>query len=147
MVAAADRAPLEIDIPVTLAEVKLVFGVGNLTFEGDMPAALFHIQLIENDADAWKTNADVVVVFHTNAGHVTLNDEAYNAARNVTTGNPYKDSVATLMQRGVHVELCGATARGHGWGNADLLPGVKVNTDAMARLTQLVQDGFVKMTE
>ena len=27
-------------------------------------------------------------------------------------------------------------------GNADLLPGIKVNTDAMARTTQLVQQGL-----
>jgi hypothetical protein len=32
-------------------------------------------------------------------------------------------------------------------GNADLLPDIKVNTDAMARTTQLVQEGFVKITE
>jgi hypothetical protein len=35
--------------------------------------------------------------------------------------------------------------RGHGQGecstNADLLPGVKINTDAMARTIQLVQQG------
>jgi hypothetical protein len=36
---------------------------------------------------------------------------------------------------------------GSRWGNADLLPGVKVNTDAMARTTQLVQEGFVKISE
>jgi hypothetical protein len=35
----------------------------------------------------------------------------------------------------------------HHWGNADLLPDIKVNTDAMARTTQLVQQGFVKITE
>jgi len=28
-----------------------------------------------------------------------------------------------------------------------LLPGIDVNTDAMARTTQLVQEGFVKITE
>jgi hypothetical protein len=28
--------------------------------------------------------------------------------------------------------------KGHGWGNKDLLPDIKVNTDAMARTTQLV---------
>jgi intracellular sulfur oxidation DsrE/DsrF family protein len=51
------------------------------------------------------------------------------------------------MSRGVHVELCGATARVHHYGNEDLIPGIKVNTDAMARTTQLVQQGFVKITE
>jgi intracellular sulfur oxidation DsrE/DsrF family protein len=51
------------------------------------------------------------------------------------------------MKRGVQIELCGATARAHKWGNADLLPGIKINTDAMARMVQLVQEGFVKITE
>jgi intracellular sulfur oxidation DsrE/DsrF family protein len=78
---------------------------------------------------------------------VTLNDSAYNTERNIATGNPYKELVAGLMKRGVQIELCGATAKIHNWGNVDLLPRVKVNTDAMARTMQLVQEGFVKITE
>jgi intracellular sulfur oxidation DsrE/DsrF family protein len=38
--------------------------------------------------------------------------------------------------------MCGATAAGNHWGNANLLPGVKVNLNAMVRLTQLEQQGF-----
>jgi hypothetical protein len=34
----------------------------------------------------------LISVFHTNAGHVTLSDDAYNAERNIATGNPYKCS-------------------------------------------------------
>jgi len=139
--------PLHIDIPVKLAEVKVAFSVGALAFEGDLPASMFHLQLIENDIADWNSKAQVIAVFHTNAGHVTLNDSSYNADRNVATGNPYKKLVADLMKRGAQIELCGATAKAHDWGNADLLPGVKVNTDAMARTTQLVQEGFVKITE
>ena len=139
--------PLHIDIPVKLAEVKEVYSIGALVFEGDLPASLFHLRLIENDISDWNAKSQVIAVFHTNAGHATLHDSAYNAERNVATGNPYKELVADLMKRGVHIELCGATAKAHKWGNADLLPGVKVNTDAMARTTQLVQEGFVKITE
>jgi intracellular sulfur oxidation DsrE/DsrF family protein len=139
--------PLHIDIPVKLPEVKEVYSVGSLAFEGDLPASIFHIQLITNDAADWNAKSQVVAVFHTNAGHVTLHDSAYDADRNVATGNPYKRLLADLMKRGVQVELCGATAKAHHWGNADLLPGIKVNTDAMARTTQLVQQGFVKITE
>jgi hypothetical protein len=61
-----------------------------------------------------------MAVFHTNAGHITLHDVAYNGDRNITTGNPY----STLSA-----------------------PRIKVNTDAMARTTQLVQQGFMKITE
>jgi intracellular sulfur oxidation DsrE/DsrF family protein len=139
--------PLHIDIPVKLADVKVVFSVGALAFEGDLPASMFHLQLIENDIADWNAKSQVIAVFHTNAGHVTLHDIAYNADRNIATGNPYKGLVADLMKRGAQIELCGATAKAHGWGNADLLPGIKVNTDAMARTTQLVQEGFVKISE
>ena len=143
----ASEKLLHIDIPVKLSNVKTVFSVGALAFEGDLPASIFHLQLIENDITDWNAKSEVIAVFHTNAGHVTLNDSAYNTERNIATGNPYKELVADLMKRGVQIELCGATAKIHNWGNVDLLPRVKVNTDAMARTTQLVQEGFVKITE
>jgi intracellular sulfur oxidation DsrE/DsrF family protein len=139
--------PLHIDIPVQLDEVKVVFSVASLSFEGDMPAVLFHAGLVAEDVADWKATSQVVVVFHTNAGHVTLDDQAYNANRHIATGNPYKPVVADLMQKGVQVELCGATAKANGWGNAELVPGIKINRNAMARLTQLVQQGYVKISE
>jgi intracellular sulfur oxidation DsrE/DsrF family protein len=139
--------PLHIDIPVKLDDVKAVFDVGALAFAGDMPMAIFHLQRITNDITAWGATSEVVAIFHTNAGHVTLHDKAYNADRNIETGNPYKELIAGLMSRGVHVELCAATAGARHWGNEDLLPGIKVNTDAGARMIQLVQQGFVKITE
>lgn len=111
-------------------------------FEGDLPASIFHLQLIVNDIADWNAKAQVVAVFHTNAGHVTLNDSSYNADRNVATGNPHRELVADLMKRGVQIELCGATAKAHKWGKTDLFPGVNVNTDAMSRTTQLVQEGL-----
>ncbi|CAK03084.1 hypothetical protein pRL110138 (plasmid) [Rhizobium johnstonii 3841] len=141
------QSVLFIDIPVELQEVKSVHSIGGLEFEGDLPAALFHLQLITTDIANWKATSEVVVVFHTNAGHVTLDDAAYNSSRNIATGNPYKKLVADLIDIGVNVELCGATAKVNGWGNADLLPRIKINLDAMARTIQLVQQGFVKITE
>jgi intracellular sulfur oxidation DsrE/DsrF family protein len=140
-------AALHIDIPVTLQDLKTVYSIGALEFEGDLPASIFHLQLITADIADSKAASEVIAVFHTNAGHAMLHDDAYNAERNIATGNPYKSLLTDLMKRGVAVELCGATAKAHHWGNADLLPGIKVNTDAMARTTQLVQQGFVKMTE
>jgi intracellular sulfur oxidation DsrE/DsrF family protein len=138
---------IHIDIPVKLSEVKVVFSIASLSFEGDLPASIFHLQLVMNDSADWKAKTQVVAVFHTNAGHVTLHDQAYNADRKIATGNPYKQLVNDLMKRGVQVELCGATAKVHNYGNADLLPGININTDAMARTTQLVQEGFIKVSE
>ena len=143
----AQEKTLHIDIPVKMAEVKNVWSVASLSFENDLPTSLFHLGLIMNDISDWKAKSQVIVVFHTNAGHPTLHDQAYNRDRNVATGNPYRKLITDLMERGVQVELCGATAKAHGWGNADLIPGIKVNTDAMARFTQLVQEDFVKISE
>jgi intracellular sulfur oxidation DsrE/DsrF family protein len=139
--------PLHVDIPVRLSELKVAFSVAALAFEGDLPASIFHLQLITRDLDAWGAQSQVIAVFHTSAGHVTLHDAAYNAERMISTGNPYKKLVTDLMARGVQVELCGATAAVHKWGNADLLPQVQVNTDAMARMCQLAQEGFIEITE
>ena len=43
-------------------------------------------------------------MFHTNAGHVTLNDDSYNADCGIATGNPYEELVADSMKSGVRVE-------------------------------------------
>lgn len=141
------REPLRIDIPVKLEQLKVVFSVASLSFEGDLPASLFHMGLIVDDAANWKAKSQIVAIFHTNAGHVTLHDQAYNQDRNISTGNPYKQLIASLVERGVTMELCGATAQANGWVNSDTLPAIKINTDAMARTTELVQQGFVKMSE
>ena len=116
-----------------LAEVKVAFSIGALMFEGDLPASIFHLQLIENDIGDWGAKAQVIAFFHTNAGHVMLHDDAYSTERNIKTGNPYKGLVADLMKRGVQIELCVATAKVHKWVNEDLIPGVKVNADAMGK--------------
>jgi hypothetical protein len=37
-----------------MTNVKMVFSVSALSFEGDLPASIFHMQLIENDVEDWK---------------------------------------------------------------------------------------------
>src|SRR5260370_8442071 len=90
------QKPLHIDIPVKLAEVKIAFSVPALAFEGDLPACVFHLQLIENDIADWNAKAQLIAVFHTNAGHVTLtNKAAKHKPKTPTrhpTQNPARDS-------------------------------------------------------
>jgi hypothetical protein len=64
----ASEKPLNIDIPVKLSDVKVVFSIGALEFEGDLPASIFHLQLIKNDIGDWNAESQVIAVFHTNAG-------------------------------------------------------------------------------
>jgi intracellular sulfur oxidation DsrE/DsrF family protein len=138
---------LHIDIPAKVDKANVVFNIDRLALNGDMPIALGHLNLLANDFSELNTKGRIIAIFHTDAGHVTLDDTAYNAARHVTTGNPYKGLLAELMKKGVQVELCAATAKANNWANEDLLPGVKVNTDAMVRLTQLGLEGYVQIKE
>ncbi len=112
-----------------------------------MAAPFVHTDFILGDTAESKAALKAIILFHTNAGHLALNDEAYNKDRGIETGNPFRKVITDLMEKGVQVELCGKTAASHGWVNADTIPGIQVNTDAMARLTQLVQEGYVKISE
>ena len=40
------KKPHHIDIPVTLPKLKAAFSVATLAFEGDLPASIFHLELI-----------------------------------------------------------------------------------------------------
>jgi intracellular sulfur oxidation DsrE/DsrF family protein len=119
-----------------------VIDFGHLVFGGDMPFALGDINLLASDFHDWNTKGEIVIIFHGDAAYLVLNDESYNMNRRVTTRNPYKNILNGLMEKGVHLELCGATAKGNHWGNANLLPGIEVNVNAMVRLTQLEEEGY-----
>jgi intracellular sulfur oxidation DsrE/DsrF family protein len=139
--------PLHIDIPVKLEKANVVFDIGHLVLNGDIPFFLPDVGLLVDDLGNANVKGEIVVVFHGDAAYLVLNDDSYDANRHVKTGNPYGKLVANLMAQGVKIELCGATAAANHWGNADLLPGVKVNTDAMARVTELEQQGFTLIYE
>jgi len=133
---------LHIDVPTRLNKANVVVDMGHAVFGGDMPFALGDIQLLATHLRQWQANGQVIVIFHGDAAYMVLNDSAYDANRHVTTGNRFKSALNEWMAMGVQIELCGATAEANHWTNADLLPGVKVNLNAMVRLTQLEQDGY-----
>jgi intracellular sulfur oxidation DsrE/DsrF family protein len=138
---------LQIDVPTRLEKANVVIDFGHTVFNGDAPFAIGDIGLLESDLEEWNAKGQIIVIFHGDAAYFTLNDETYNANRHVSAGNPYKKMLAGLMDKGVQLELCGATAKGNHWGNANLLPGVKVNVNAMVRLTQLEQEGYSMIYE
>jgi intracellular sulfur oxidation DsrE/DsrF family protein len=144
---AQTEQPLRIDIPVKLEKANVVVDAGHAVLVGDMPFLLGDLSLLANDFKDGNTTGQIIAIFHGDAAYLILTDAAYNKARHVATGNPYAGLVTGLMSRGVQIEMCGATAKSNHWVNADLLPGVKVNTDAMARLTQLAQQGYSQIYE
>jgi intracellular sulfur oxidation DsrE/DsrF family protein len=144
--AEADQG-LQIDVPVKLEKAKIVVDAGNLVLGGDMPFVLGDLHVLATDYGEDRTQGEIIAVFHGNAAPLVLNDDSYNADQHVQTGNPFGKLITALMKQGVQIELCGATAAANHWVNANLLPGVKVNTDAMVRVTQLQQMGFTLIYE
>jgi intracellular sulfur oxidation DsrE/DsrF family protein len=144
----AQTAPkLHIDVPVTLQHGNVVIDVGHTVFGGDNPFLVGDINVLVQDYADWKTDGRIVLIFHGDAAYIVLNDATYNEVRHVKTGNPYAKALAAWMQRGVQVELCGATAAANRWTNDSLAEGIKVNTDAMSRVTQLEQQGYTLIYE
>lgn len=136
---------LTIDVPVHLKPSKVVYNMDHPSFAGDQEIGLMYMRLMLKNYNASETPIDIVSVFHGAGGYMLLNDATYNRVRKTTHGNPFKAEIAELQKEGVKFEECGQTARANGWVNADLLPGVKVNTGANLRIVQLVQDGYVQL--
>jgi intracellular sulfur oxidation DsrE/DsrF family protein len=138
-------AGLVIDENVVLKEAKIVMNLDHLAFDGETPFGLVYMKLMLERFAADGTDWKIVGIFHGPAGYMALNDEAYNRVRKTDSGNPYKDEIAALQKGGIDIEECGQTMKEHGWTNAELLPGVRVNSGANFRIIQLVQDGFVQI--
>ena len=136
---------IHIDIPVVLKKANVVFNMDHLAFAGDLPIGINYMHLLANRFKEQGTKGQIIGIFHSDAAYMTLNDNTYNTYRNVSTGNPYKGLIAELIKQGVQIEECAVSMKNHKWGNEDLLPGVKVNSGAVGRLIQLIQEGYVQM--
>ncbi len=151
VVLAADNAPkqnelkINIDIPVVLKKANVVFDIGRVSFSGDMPFALRYMSIMAKTFKEKGTEGQIIGIFYADASYLVLNDQAYNAHRHVTTGNPYKGLVADLMAQGVQIEQCANAMKMQRISNEDLLTGVKVNSGANLRMVQLMQEGFVRL--
>lgn len=140
-----DTSALHIDVPVKLKDSRVVFNMDHVAFNGDQSIGLMYMQLMLKNYMADGAKLDLVAVFHGAIGYLLLDDAAYNKARKVSWGNPYKKQILELQRQGVKFEECGQTARNNGWVNADLVPGVLINSGANLRLVQLQQDGFIEI--
>ena len=139
---AGSETAIQIDVPVKLHSAKVVFNLDHLAFQADLPIGMKYMGLLSDRFKEQAAKSIIVGVFHGDAGYMTLNDAAYNAARKVDSGNPYRGILAKLLEKGVQLEECAVTMKANNWSNKDLLPGVKVNTGAVIRLIQLNQEGY-----
>lgn len=143
--AAEPAAEVEIDVPVQLSSAKVVFNMDHLAFQGDLPVGIKYMGLFADRMKEQNASAQIVGVFHGEAGYMLLNDTAYNKVRRVSGGNPLKPLLATLIEKGIQLEECAVTMKTNGWTKKDLLPGIRVDTGAVIRLVQLHQLGFAQI--
>jgi uncharacterized protein len=142
---AEPEGALHIDAPVQPRDSKIVFDMDHPEFSGDQPKGLTFMKSLLQSYKAGQVPIHIVAVFHEAAAYMVLNDVAYDKARKARRGNPYKDQIKALQDEGVEFELCANTARGNGWVNADLLPGIRVTSGANLRLIQLMQEGYISI--
>ncbi|MDA8360458.1 MAG: DsrE family protein [Gammaproteobacteria bacterium] len=138
---------LHIQVPVVLKQAKVVFNMDHLAFVPHTrePVGLSQMRMMvakfTRDHTHWKIDG----IFQGAAGYMVLNNKAYDRFMHVRTGNPYTGQIEKLIHQGVDIEACGVTMRAYHWGNRQLLPHVKVNAGALARIIQLVQRGYVQI--
>ena len=142
---AAESEEVRIDVPVHLSEARVVFNLDHLAFDGDEPIGLQFINVMVERFRSSPINWQIVAIFHGPNGYMALADTSYDRVRHWKNGNPYKDQIVALQAAGVQIELCAETMRLNDWRNADLLPGIKVNSGANLRLIELIQQGFVEI--
>jgi len=127
--------------------LRVVYGVGEKKLRQGMGEGLFFAKRL---IDAWQREgvADservFVVTVYNESAEWLLNDAAWKRAHPDTPDSTNHSAalVAELIQRGVHVEVCGMTMKQKGWVEADLLPGIVVVGGAYARIVDLQHQGF-----
>jgi intracellular sulfur oxidation DsrE/DsrF family protein len=90
---------------------------------------------------AGATQTSLIYVLDGPAAVLALNDAAYNRVMGTSAGNPWKSLVGDLQKSGAQMEVCGRRLKNLGAGNADLLPGVKVDSDGWLRVIELQAKG------
>jgi intracellular sulfur oxidation DsrE/DsrF family protein len=86
------------------------------------------------------------VVAHFQGAQFLLTDAAYNTLHNVTTGNPSRATVESLLAQGVHFYICQNTMRSNGWMTADVIPGVEEVPSGVVALADFAHRGWAVIT-
>jgi hypothetical protein len=74
------QKPLNIHIPVKLAQIRVAFSAAALAFERDLRASIFNLQLINKNTADSKAKRQVLYGLSHKARDVALNDDTHNQA-------------------------------------------------------------------
>lgn len=86
------------------------------------------------------------IVAHFQGGQFLLTDDAYNKLHSVTTGNPSRATVESLLAQGVHIYMCQNTMRANAWVTSDLIPGVEQVPGGVVALADFAATGWSVIT-
>jgi intracellular sulfur oxidation DsrE/DsrF family protein len=139
---AGARSGIDVEVPVRLQTARVAFNTDRAILSGERPTVFVWLDEMLIHFEDWRTRRRLIVVLHGPAGEWALNDAAWNRLHDDGTGNPQAAEISRLQEQRVDFELCAYTMELNGWTNADLLPGVRVTTGAIARLIQLQQQGW-----
>ena len=58
-----------------LEKANVVFDIGHVVLNGDMPFFLGDMDLLASDLASWNVKGEIIAVFHGDAAYLVLNDE------------------------------------------------------------------------
>jgi uncharacterized protein len=120
--------------------IRVVMDISRDEVEGGVGKALSQIQQLlqtYKEAGIGAEAIHIYAIFHDDAAYWVLNDAAYVKAAKKSGANPNKTLVEEIQKAGISVEICTQTMKRKGWKPEDILPGVKVLANWMARLIDL----------
>jgi len=133
-------------IPVEIREnIRVVYEIKTDEWKEGVGAGLHYVKKLIDAYRAMGIPNDeihVSAVFHGDAGYWMLKDAAYAVETESGGPNPNREIIDELVNRDVSLELCAQTMRSHGWGENDVLPGVKIVIGAYPRVIDLQLAGY-----
>jgi accessory colonization factor AcfC len=138
-----DLAPL-----AARGQIRCVHDVQDDAWENYEGKGLVRVRQLLSDYESigfHESEVNVSVVFHGAAAYWMLADEAYAAFIRRQSPNPNAALIQELVGRGVSIELCAETMKGHGWKRTDVLPEVRIVGGVCQRIVELERQGYVYM--
>lgn len=88
------------------------------------------------------TDYHLVIIGYGKGASWLLNDEAYNKTYGVTTGNPSRQTVEAMVNKGLALLMCQNTMKNNAWSTTDLLPGIKMVPSGVAAVLDYQARGY-----
>lgn len=140
--AAADVGPI---LPQVRENIRAVYPVGKDAWEGGVGEGLAFLRELlakYEEADIPLSEVHISTIYHDQAAYMLLKDEAFKRIGKKRRGNPNKDIIRELWDKGVSIEICAVSMKKLKIREADLLPEVSVVQSTFTRTIDLEMQGY-----